>query len=144
MRITDYLSFIGALKIYKLQQKNCFQCSWTGHGHSHAGSSHGHSHGFGGGHSHSHVSQVQSLLKSEFENDDFHNDFHTKKKQDCKDGGHGHSHDGGDHGHSHGNHGHSHGQYDASGNPQVSSKQIMNGEWFLLLYIQLFFEVRKK
>lgn len=102
---------------------------YVGHGHSHAGSSHGHSHAFGGGHSNSHAKQVQGLLKNEFESDDFHNDFHMKKKpqqQDGQDGGHGHSHDGG-HGHSHAG-GHSHSQYDSSGNPQVSSRQIMNGK----------------
>ena len=106
-----------------------------GHGHSHAGSSHGHSH-FGGGasshhghshfgggasshHGHSHSSQVKSLLKDEFEQDDFHSDFHTKKKKDH----HGHSHGGSDHGHSHGIH-------DSSGNIKVSNKQIIQGEFF--------------
>lgn len=87
-----------------------------GHGHSHAGSSHGHSHGFGGGssHGHSHSSEVRKLLQNEFEQDDFHNDFHTKKKSD--------------HGHSHGNHGHSH-----ENNIQVSSKQILNGVFLHIL-----------
>lgn len=61
--------------------------------------------------------QVRNLLKNEFEQDDFHSDFHTKKKSD-----HGHSHGGG--GHSHGSsHGHSH-----NSDIQVSSKQIMNGK----------------
>ena len=100
---------------------------YLGHGHSHAGSSHGHSH-FGGGasshHSHSHSSQVKSLLKDEFEQDDFHNDFHTRKKKDH----HGHSHGGSDHGQCGSNHGHSHGIHDSSGNIKVSNKQIMQGK----------------
>jgi len=79
-----------------------------GHGHSHAGSSHGHSHAFGGSHGPSH---------SHGETDDFHNDFHNKKKAET-----------GDHGHSHGSHGHSH-----EGNIQVSSKQILNGVFLHIL-----------
>ncbi|XP_057298833.1 zinc transporter 7-like [Hydractinia symbiolongicarpus] len=100
------------------------------HGHSHAGLSHGHSHG-GGSHGHSHANQVKSLLKDEFQNDDFHNDFHHKKKIDH--GGHGHDHGG--HGHSHGGsgHGHSHGIHDSSGNIQVSDKQIMQGVFLHIL-----------
>ena len=53
-------------------------------------------------------------MKNEFEQDEFHSEFHNKKPS------------GGDHGHSHGGggnaHGHSHGS-----NIQVSSKQILNG-----------------
>jgi len=85
-----------------------------GHGHSHAGSSHGHSHG--GSHSH----EVRNLLQNEFEQDEFHSEFHNKKPS------------GGDHGHSHGGggnaHGHSHGN-----NIQVSSKQILNGVFLHIL-----------
>jgi zinc transporter 5/7 len=117
------------------------------HGHSHAGLSHGHSHG-GGGHSHA---QVQNLLADEFNNDDFHNDFHNKKHGHSHGGGdhgHSHSHGGGDHGHSHGgggdhghshggggggNHGHSHGIHDSGGNIQVSNQKIMQGVFLHIL-----------
>lgn len=98
-----------------------------GHGHSHAGTSHGHSHGGAKqekSHGHSHVAQVQSLLKEEFVQDDFHTDFHNKKK-------HGHEHE---HGHgSHGSHGHSHGTRDTSENIHVSNKQIMQGVFLHIL-----------
>lgn len=84
-----------------------------GHGHSHAGSSHGHSHG-----SHGHSQEVRNLLKNEFEQDEFHSDFHNKKKPSDN---HGHSHTDGNHGHSHGN------------NIQVSSRQILNGVFLHIL-----------
>ena len=50
-------------------------------------------------------------MQNEFEQDEFHSEFHNKKKPSD----HGHSHGGNAHGHSHGN------------NIQVSSKQILNG-----------------
>lgn len=75
---------------------------------------------------------MKSLIEDEFKQDDFHADFHTKKKH----GDHGHSHGGGacgghghaDHGHSHGAHNHGYG--DSSDNIKVSNKQIMQGEIF--------------
>jgi len=96
------------------------------HGHSHAGSSHGHSHGGS-------ENKVQSMFKDEFQDDDFHSDFHTKRKTADQ---HGHSHNGGgDHGHSHngGGHGHSHGIHDSSGNINTSNKQIMQGVFLHIL-----------
>lgn len=106
-----------------------------GHGHSHAGLSHGHSHGPAV--SHSHNTQVKTLLEGEFAQDDFHTDFHSKKKHDHGHGGHGHSHDGG-HGHSHGGGGHDHGPHnhgvgDSSDNIRGSNKQIMQGVFLHIL-----------
>nr|XP_047123352.1 zinc transporter 7 [Hydra vulgaris] len=99
-----------------------------GHGHSHAGASHGHSHA-SSNHGHSHSAQV--LLNNEFNDNDYHNDFHMKKKKPVD--GHGHSHS--DHGHSHSgnNHGHAHSIYDTSENIHRSSDQIMQGVFLHIL-----------
>lgn len=102
------------------------------HGHSHAGLSHGHSHSHGPGVSHSH-GQVKSLIENEFVHDDFHDEFHNKKKHSHSHGDHGHGAHGHDHGHGHGHGGHNHGHGDSSEKIIVSNKQIMQGVFLHIL-----------
>ena len=86
---------------------------------------HGHSHGGGGGHGHSHsASATLPPLFNEKEDNEFHSEFHTGKKQSS---GHGHSHGDHGHGHSHGDHGHSHGGFDHEP-PHASDQQIIKGK----------------